>query len=223
MIERDIFKTYISLINNSIDTKIFRNMFVSSVDGESRDVTQDGRLSCAYFVSSILVISSYLNRVHSTVEITISDFEKYKWKSFSEPAVGDVVEWPKNAEGHAHVGFYVGEGEAVSNSEDQRSPVRHSIIMKDGRKPLRYWRVPNLMNHNNLSKRPDIELGKYCHYKGGEYEVLMLVCNEASHEWMVVYRALYDTGDNPKTWARTYTDFTAELPDGRKRFEKVIE
>lgn len=70
-----------------------------------------------------------------------------------------------------------------------------------------------------LSLRP----GKYRHYKGGEYEVLMLVCNEASHEWMVVYRALYDTGKSPKTWVRTYADFTAELPDGRKRFEKVIE
>ena len=68
---------------------------------------------------------------------------------------------------------------------------------------------------------PTLALGTYRHYKGGKYEVLSLASNEATHEWCVVYRALYETGDYPSTWIRTYEDFTATLPDGRSRFERV--
>lgn len=65
--------------------------------------------------------------------------------------------------------------------------------------------------------KPNLPLGKYRHYKGGEYEVLMLVCDESSHEWLVIYRALYHTGENPDTWARTYENFTEFVYiDGQK-------
>lgn len=74
---------------------------------------------------------------------------------------------------------------------------------------------------DNLAPQPQLPLGKYRHYKGGEYEVLLLAMHEATHEWCVVYKALYDTGHNPKIWLRTYADFTAVLEDGRQRFEKM--
>ena len=74
---------------------------------------------------------------------------------------------------------------------------------------------------NLITKQPSMSLGKYRHYKGGEYEVLSLAVNEATHEWCVVYRTLYDTGKNPKTWIRTVEDFSATLDNGQKRFEKV--
>lgn len=69
--------------------------------------------------------------------------------------------------------------------------------------------------------QPQLKMGRYRHYKGGEYEVVLLAMNEATHGWCVVYRALYDTDTNPKAWIRTYEDFTAILEDGRKRFERV--
>ncbi len=72
-----------------------------------------------------------------------------------------------------------------------------------------------------ISPQPELQLGTYRHYKGGEYEVIMLACNEATHEWCVVYRALYDTHGSPDIWIRTFDDFTAVLPDGRQRFEKM--
>ena len=69
---------------------------------------------------------------------------------------------------------------------------------------------------DHISPQPELELGIYRHYKGGEYDVLMLACNEATHEWMVIYRARYDTGDMPGVWARTYGDFVAMVEvDGR--------
>ena len=37
----------------------------------------------------------------------------------------------------------------------------------------------------------EIRLGRYRHYKGGEYEVLHLAKHSETEEDMVVYRALY--------------------------------
>jgi hypothetical protein len=44
----------------------------------------------------------------------------------------------------------------------------------------------------NLSeKSKDIQLGRYKHYKGGEYELLGIVINSESLEEMVLYMAGY--------------------------------
>ena len=71
---------------------------------------------------------------------------------------------------------------------------------------------------DHIAPKPELELGRYRHYKGGEYEVVMLACHEATHEWMVIYQAQYETGDMPSKWARTYDDFTASVVvDGETR------
>ncbi len=44
-----------------------------------------------------------------------------------------------------------------------------------------------------------IQLGKYRHFKGEEYEVLGIAKHSETLEEMVVYRALYGNGD---LWAR---------------------
>lgn len=54
---------------------------------------------------------------------------------------------------------------------------------------------------------PPFKTGKYRHYKGGEYQALALACHEETHEWFVVYRPLYDHGDAPGTWIRSYDNF----------------
>ena len=45
----------------------------------------------------------------------------------------------------------------------------------------------------------EIKLGKYRHFKGGEYEVLHLAKDSETLETMVVYRALYGEGG---VWVR---------------------
>lgn len=42
-----------------------------------------------------------------------------------------------------------------------------------------------------MDKLPDIQRGRYRHFKGGEYEVLYVARHSESLEPMVVYRALY--------------------------------
>lgn len=44
-----------------------------------------------------------------------------------------------------------------------------------------------------------IQIGRYRHYKGKEYEVLMMARHSETLEEMVVYRALYGTGE---VWVR---------------------
>lgn len=45
----------------------------------------------------------------------------------------------------------------------------------------------------------EIKLGKYRHFKGGEYEVLAIANHSETQEKMVVYRALYGEG---QIWVR---------------------
>ena len=63
--------------------------------------------------------------------------------------------------------------------------------------------------------------GRYRHYKGGEYEVLLEARHSETQEWLVVYRALYgDCG----VWVRPQAMFCEMVEvDGvdRPRFELV--
>ncbi len=69
---------------------------------------------------------------------------------------------------------------------------------------------------DSITLKPELALGVYRHYKGGEYDVLMLACHETNHTWLVVYQARYETGD--------YEDFMSTIEvDGRiiRRFTTV--
>lgn len=68
-----------------------------------------------------------------------------------------------------------------------------------------------------------LPLGKYRHYKGGEYELLYNGLDENTETPVVIYKALYD---NPKSeiWVRTEEDFTQEVEVNGKlvpRFTKI--
>jgi hypothetical protein len=68
-----------------------------------------------------------------------------------------------------------------------------------------------------------LKLGKYKHYKGGEYEVLGLAKHSETQEELVVYRALYGDHD---LWARPLDNFLENvMVNGQevKRFEYVGE
>ena len=66
-----------------------------------------------------------------------------------------------------------------------------------------------------------IELGKYRHFKGNEYEVLGVVRHSETMEELVLYRALY--GERG-TWVRPVSMWNEEITkDGKvfKRFERI--
>ena len=73
----------------------------------------------------------------------------------------------------------------------------------------------------------DLALGKYRHFKGGEYEVIAIARDcENPEKKIVVYRALYASKDFyfGQVWARSLEDFEGfKVVDGEKikRFEFV--
>ena len=73
-----------------------------------------------------------------------------------------------------------------------------------------------------LPPLPQIQMGHYRHYKGGEYEVIGVARHSESLEPLVVYRPLYnETG----WWVRPHAMFVGEVDiDGvrQPRFVRVM-
>ena len=67
-----------------------------------------------------------------------------------------------------------------------------------------------------------IPLGRYCHFKGNEYEVIAIARHSETAEPMVVYRALYGEGG---VWVRPADMWSESVErDGKvyKRFERIV-
>lgn len=114
------FDTYLAMIENAVDSYMFKNLFIE-VDGVKKDATEDGDLSCAFFVSSVLFLCKYIDSPHATVESTVKKLKDSGWQTIDEPVVGSVVVWKKK-DGHSHIGFYVGDNKVISNSDKDRCP-----------------------------------------------------------------------------------------------------
>lgn len=74
----------------------------------------------------------------------------------------------------------------------------------------------------DLPNIPDIQQGRYRHYKGGEYEVIGIALHSETFEPMVVYRALYDA--EHELWVRPHAMFLETIKvdgDTVKRFEFI--
>jgi hypothetical protein len=144
------FDTYIKVIQNSVGTKMFRNIY-AEINGKYTDITDNGDLSCAFYVSSVLLIFKSIGSVHSTVFSTIFDMKKSGWKETKKPVVGDVVVWgeEKNKK-HKHIGFFLGDEKAISNSKYKGYPIEHSLNMKD--REIDIFLTNKELRKNNLNK-----------------------------------------------------------------------
>ncbi len=54
----------------------------------------------------------------------------------------------------------------------------------------------------------DVKPGRYRHFKGGEYEVVVVAKDVETEEPVVVYQALYGEGGH---WVRPLSDFIAHV------------
>ena len=75
---------------------------------------------------------------------------------------------------------------------------------------------------SDLPPLPAIPLGRYRHYKGGEYEVVGVVRHSETLEPLVLYRPLYnDSG----LWVRPFAMFVEEIEvdhQRKPRFAPVV-
>jgi hypothetical protein len=127
------------------------------------DVCDNGDLSCAFFVSSVLKILStsqleLVRTLHATVDGLIKDMLLCGWvrkngdaipdwlkNPGSEPyklsdipfSAGDIILWGRRVDiptgMHKHVGFYTGGFDCVSNNPKTRKVDIHDIIFRGTR------------------------------------------------------------------------------------------
>lgn len=151
-IERDIFRTYLSVIKGSVGTNMFRH-FYARIDGEETDTMEDGLKACAFYVSSVLAVFGVLDKPHSLVSSLVAAIEKAGWQKVeSGPEPGDVLVWeparptPED-EPIDHIGFYIGEERAISNLWRERTPGEHDWLFRGSseRQVVAIYRGKHLM------------------------------------------------------------------------------
>jgi len=124
------------LAKNSIGSNMFRNVYFD-VDGKKVDLAENGNFSCAVFVSYVLYLLKLVRDVHITVDSTLKDMRNSGWVEICKPRPGCVLVWEEKDFGasgkHRHLGFYVGEGKAVSNNPKKGFPTKHGWKKFDGR------------------------------------------------------------------------------------------
>lgn len=132
-----VFETYLAVLKNSPGSKLFRN-FYAKINGKRSDIMRDGELSCAFYVSSILVLFGFIKEVHGTIDSTVQDLKKFGWKEIKKPVIGNVLVWEAIGFGgssiHKHIGFFIGGGKAISNSCKLGYPVEHHWTFGANRK-----------------------------------------------------------------------------------------
>lgn len=116
---------FLTTIKNSQGANTFRSQSVNGVD-----VLKNGDLSCAYFVSGILVLYQLIDRAHFRLDGTIEAMQKSNWFLLGEPVSGSIVVWNPIKQGeteHLHIGFSIGDGVAISNRSSLGVPGEHPL------------------------------------------------------------------------------------------------
>ena len=106
--------TYLAYIQNSVGSKIFKNVYFK-VGKHNKDIVNNGELSCAIYVSSILYLLDLIDGPHATVKTTIRKLLENRWGEVKSPQRGDILVWQKKKD-HEHIGFYLNNKVAISNS-----------------------------------------------------------------------------------------------------------
>jgi hypothetical protein len=142
-----LFQSYMAKIRNSAGDRAYRNLYYSFDDGRVRDVLQNGNLSCAYFVSSVLQHFGLLKNFDINVESTVAAMKSAGWQKVAKPVPGNVIVWERRCfrrgDCHMHIGFFIGRGRVMSMSSRHRFPVYHGI-RDERRKVVEILRHPLL-------------------------------------------------------------------------------
>ena len=141
------YDSYLKMIKNSVGTKMFRNLYLE-IDNRKFDATENGELSCAYFVSNILLIWGLISEGHATTRGTIRDMKKNGWKKIlpEKAKPGDVIVWEEKKSVkkrvRPHIGFYIGNKETISHSDGVKAINCHHWTYNNKRKMIAVYHYP---------------------------------------------------------------------------------
>jgi hypothetical protein len=109
-------------------------------------------VACAWFVSVLLHALGVVATPHATVDGTIRDMESNGWRQVDRPEPGAVLVWePDDHDGsvNRHIGFFIGDDRAVSNSTSKRVIGEHHWTFgEDGGLPVR--KIESIYRHDEL-------------------------------------------------------------------------
>jgi|SRR3990167_1444535 len=154
----------------------------------------------------------FIGEMADIKEVFDSILEK---KNIDKSALIEAQGRKSEAKGGFVDGFFV---DTITTEEDtwvsyyRKRPLQYHELYTADTDPAQQFSVPQL------------QTGLYRHYKGNYYEVIGVGCHTETHEYFVVYRALYEKEMNPRVWIRTYAMFTETVEISGKtvpRFEKV--
>ena len=144
-------KNLLTRVKGSVGSNMFRSYF----DDNGNDILEDGNLSCALFVSMILQSLGLIKQTHCTVAGTMRDVIDSGWRKIEEPKEGCLVVWKpvaQNGKKHYHIGFYIGNDEAISNRSSMGVPAPHKLnytgLDKEGE--LKEVSIASLWWHRDL-------------------------------------------------------------------------
>lgn len=144
-------KNYLTMIENAAkgENWMFRNFYIEK-DGKEIDVLDNGRWSCAVFVSGILYLNKLTKDIYANTSSVEKDMLKSGWQEVKDLKLGAVLFWEKKIakdDGleHGHNGFYVGNSKAISNdSQGKGFPWKHHYTYNDTRKIEKIYWHPSL-------------------------------------------------------------------------------
>ncbi|HSX28693.1 MAG TPA: hypothetical protein VLF60_04565 [Candidatus Saccharimonadales bacterium] len=123
-----------SAIAGEVGSTDYQHYYVRDPEtGEEVDVLEDGRESCAFFVSNVLEDQGLLPCAHATTESTMQCMRENGWEPDEEERIGDVVAWFPEPYTQYHLGFVVGPGLYVSHSSRSCVPTVHDSSWTEDR------------------------------------------------------------------------------------------
>lgn len=124
-------ENYLSALNLSEGIKTFQHIY-AEVGGEKKDIVEDGNLSCAEFVCFLLLPFKLITEMHATVTGTVKDLKNNGWYEITDLKSGAVLVWEKDEKNpHSHIGFYLGNDQAISNSSEKKESTIHHYKHND--------------------------------------------------------------------------------------------
>ena len=133
-------KNFVSFITELPGSKMWKRIYVVDGNGVEKDVANNGELSGAYMVSSVLTMFQLIDRPHATVQTTVDEMVKAGWQKIDTPVPVTVVCWDDQ-----QIGFYLADNNVISNDSFKKAVARHGLIMGDGKKPTAFYAHPELV------------------------------------------------------------------------------
>ena len=140
--------SYLKIILNSQGVHFWRNFYIKKGD-RKEDILENGDLSCAFFVSTILLIFGLIDKVHFTVEGTFKAMKQKGWREIKKLKPGSVLIWEKQ-KGHKHIGFFIGKNSTISNLAKSKTPQRHHLTFCKTKKGQPIRKIEKILWHKKL-------------------------------------------------------------------------